>query len=177
MLSYQEFFNNFINKFYYKFDNERNIYLSSLSSVWENLLHADYGFPKFLNSLNNEFNFNFIISDMVSKYAPQSIAIHRRLTENYSGYTFHSLTKDEIEIITFETYELYCKVQNFLNNLDQNQNNYIEILNKHYDYQNKSYCERNIYITSKDTLANSVNNYIEQYNTNTPKFDFDVLVR
>jgi hypothetical protein len=114
---------------------------------------------------------------MVLKYAHQSMSIHRRLTANYSGYTFHSLTKDEMEIITFEAYELYCKVQNFLNNLDQNQKNYIEILNKHYDYQNKSYCERNIYITSKDTLANSVNNYIEQYNTNTPKFDFSVLIR
>lgn len=177
MLSYQEFSNNFINKRHYKFDNEKNIYLSGLSSVYENLLYADYGFPKFLKSLNNEFNFNFIISDMVSKYAPQSMDIHRRLSKRYSSYTFHSLTKDDMDIITFEAYNIYCKIQNFLNNLSETQKKYIEILNKHYDHQIKLYVENNKYISSIDTLTNSVNEYIQTYNTNTPKFDFEVLIR
>jgi hypothetical protein len=114
---------------------------------------------------------------MVSKYAPQSMAIHRRLNNRYSGYTFHSLTTNEMEIITFEAYELYCKIQNFLNNLSQTQKNYIEILNKHYDYQIKSYSENKICITSREVLTNSINEYIKTYNTNTPKFDFEVLIR
>jgi hypothetical protein len=45
MLSYQEFFDNFIKKSRYNFNNEKNIYPSSLSSVYENLLYTDYGFP------------------------------------------------------------------------------------------------------------------------------------
>jgi hypothetical protein len=86
------YFNNYISNHYYKFDKERNIYLSSLSSVYECVIKfSNYGFPKFLGSLNNEFEFNHVIYNMVEKHAQESIKIHHRLSKKNPGYTFHSL--------------------------------------------------------------------------------------
>jgi hypothetical protein len=80
--TFKSYFSDYILNHNYKFDQERNIYISSLSSVYECLLKkSNYKFPEFLNSLNNEFKFNCDIDGMIEKYARESKKIHERLTE------------------------------------------------------------------------------------------------
>jgi len=44
-----------------------------MSSVWNNLLkNTLYGFPTFLNLLNKQFDFNYVIYELIKKYAPKS---------------------------------------------------------------------------------------------------------
>ena len=177
MNTYQEFYNNFISRSHYSFcDFEKTKFSSDLSSLWENLLYTNYGFPRFLTQLNNEFNFNNIIYKMVLKYAPKSMKIHERLTAKRYGYTFHSLTKEEMDEVTLEAYEMYRKVHHFFANLSDEQKNYIEILNAQRDNQIKSHVESHIYIDSSDVFKNSNNEYLEKYGCHPPTFNFDLIL-
>jgi len=93
----------FILNHHYKLKNE--LFHSSLSSVFENLLsQANYGFPKFLTSFNNEFDFNSVIFDILKNML---IKVLTFITKKYPGYTFHELTIDEMNVIVDELYNIY----------------------------------------------------------------------
>ena len=172
----KEFFDNFIKTSHYKFNDQTNLYMSSLTSVWENLHNLNiYGFPKFLNSLNNEFNFNHVIYDMLKKYAYNSINIHNKLNKAYSGYTFHSLTEDEMETIVTDAFTIYCIVQEFLLNLSQEQKNYFEIAQKQYDWSNESSRINKSYISSRKIFNDAYKEYTKIYQTTPPEISFESI--
>lgn len=176
--AYKPYFSDYILNNYYKFDKERNIYLSSLSSIYECLLKkSNYKFPEFLNSLNNEFEFNYVITDMIKKHARESMKIHARLTEKYPGYTFHSLSPDEMEIIVGEVYQMYLIVQNFFDNLSKEEKNYINIVENVYLEASEDMNKNNRYFLSRVIYNKSNHYYIDKYNNQPPIINFDRLYK
>lgn len=164
--------NNFIQNSPYYYDRQTDSFNSSISSLWENLLKFDYKFPKFLNSLNNEFNFNYVKWTMIKKYAIKSMEIHERLNKNNPGYTFHTLSKAEMEIVSNEIYQMYCIVQQFMQNLNVEQKNYINIVQNHHTYAMKEYYDKNKYIVSRKTFENAQEEFVTKYKTNPPEILF-----
>ncbi len=124
---------NFILELSYHYNKESNTFQSEMVSLWNNLMNKSlYNFPKFFRILANETTCTIVINNLLQKYAPNSRKINKKINENYSEYLYHFLTYEEIEIITAETYEIYCKIQNFLQNLSKDHKNWIAILEDHY---------------------------------------------
>jgi len=154
----------------YYYDSTTQLFHSGMSSVWNNLLkNTLYGFPTFLNLLNKQFDFNYVIYELIKKYAPKSFQIHKEIeTDDLGlGYSYHTLNRKQIETITGETYQIYCLVQRFLQNLSQEQKNWIDLIEKYY-------CEEaGTYNTSYDVLEQCQRLYLNKYGLTHPMIDFN----
>ena len=170
------YLNNYTLNHYYKYDIERNIYTSSLISIYECLLkHVNYKFPKFLNSLNNEFEFNSVMNNMIEKHTKESMKIHKRLRKENPGYTFHSLSVEEMEKIVGEAYKMCMIVKNFLNNLSEEEKNYINIVENEYMNAINELEKKGKNFVSIIIYKNSNEYYVNKYNIEPPKINFDSL--
>lgn len=113
---------------------------------------------------------------MIKKHASNSMKIHEELTKKYSGYTFHSLSNDQMEIIIDEIYHMYLIVQNFLNNMTMEEKNYINVVENLFesalDYMKKNNC----YYCSEIIFKSSKEEYINRYKINPPTINFYVLI-
>jgi hypothetical protein len=174
--SYDGFFNNYIGNHYYKFDTNKSIFVSGLSSVFECLLKfSNFGFATFFAKLSNELEFNNVIYYMIIKYAPKSMRVHDKLSKEYPGYTFHHLSLEQMEIIVSEVYQIYLIVQNFINNLSVDEKNYIEIIENLDNIANEEYLRNKKYIGSRQIFEKSNQEYIFKYNRPPPKINYNRL--
>lgn len=167
---------NFILNSPYYYDHSTGMYFSSVSSLYENLLHrSNYKFPQFLCVLYNEFNFSHVIHNLLQKYALASIEIHNNFSKKRPGYTFHNCTSYQIKIITQEAYQIYCRVQNFLNNLSTNQKKFIEITEQIYDEYIYQYKKTKLHTSSTKIFSKAVQVYVENYDSSPPNIDFSLI--
>ncbi len=131
--TYEGLMNNFILESPYYYDQARDLFISGLSSLWENLLNKSlYGFPTFLGTLNNQFGFNSVIVDLLNKYALNSIKLHNKINSRTPGYSFHTLTRNEIECISGEILRIRARVNAFFKHLSQDQKNWIDLVESSY---------------------------------------------
>ncbi len=166
---YQAHMAKFILESPYYYDSTRQMYQSGLSSVWENLLKISlYGFPGFLGTLNNEFKFNSVIYELVIRYAPKTMEIHKTISSTRPGYTFHSLTKEQLKSITKETYGIYCRVQQFLQSLTREQMDWIDLVQTYWS-------EGGARGTAFRVYEHCARTYKETYGSEPPQIDFDLV--
>jgi hypothetical protein len=159
---------NFILDSHYYYDQKRKLYLSGLSSLWENLLNKYlYGFPTFLGTLNNQFGFNLVILELLNKYAPNSIKIHNRISSKTPGYTFHTLTPHEIIDISSEIFRIRARVCTFFKDLSQEQKDWINLVESSY-LEEGGRCA-----TSQQKYDGCVQLHRDIYGFEPPKIDFD----
>lgn len=167
--TYQSHLAKFVLSSHYRYDQSTELYESGLSSVWENVhSHSLYGFPNFLGTLNNQFEFNSVIYKLVTSYAPNTIAIHESIGSKYYGYTFHCLTKEQMGMITKETYGIYCRVQQFLQSLNQDQINWINLIDSIQSGGGFRGTTFRIY-------DNCVQTYFQVYKSDPPSIDFNLV--
>ncbi len=114
---------------------------------------------------------------MIKKHAPESMKIHRRLTDKYPGYTFHSLSPEEMKIIVGEVYLMYLIVQNFISNLSEEEKNYVNIFENIYHDTIDNMKKNNRYFLSRCIYEKSNQHHINKYNTYPPKINFDILYK
>lgn len=165
---------NFILGCPYYFSHEDGLFFSQMNSLFENLYNISlYKFPDFFSVLNNQLEFNGVIYNLLSKYAPRSMGIHERLNLRRPGYTFHTLTHTELNLIVKEAYQIYWKVQKFLQNLSPDQKNFFAICEEEYGLANSKYKQTQIYTLASKIFQNSVQVYRTKYGKEYPEVSFN----
>ena len=167
----EEFIQYFITEHYEPSKYKANTYCSkSWSSIYLTLNSCDYGFPKLLTQLNNEFQFNGVLSNIIQKYAPQSYALNDSLKGG------HSITQEQLNIVANEAYIIYTAVQHWFNNLPDEHKNFIQIVERIRQKNNdiNSNNKHQPYITDKSTVIDAIQEYIDTYHTKPPTITFNV---
>jgi hypothetical protein len=167
---------NFILNSPYYYEPNTGLYYSGLNSLTENLFsQSNYRFPKFLNSLNNEFEFNSVIYELVQKYAPISMGIHSKLSTQRPGYTWHTLNSEQIHIVAQEAYTIYQRVQRFLQDLEPAQKNFLETTQEMYEQIQEHDKINQTYTVGSKIFSIATQAYREKYKSDPPGIPFGLI--